>query len=257
MPPQTSEVLFGRHPVLEALEAGRPCQRLLFARGSGGPVINAIYAKVRELKLPYDVQERQALDRIADGNHQGVIAYVAERAYADYEDMLKGLKAQQGFVVFLDGIQDPHNLGAIVRSAHAAGADAVVVPERGAAGLNATVAKAAAGALEHMPVCRVKNLPRALLAARDAGLWLTGLASDGERRFFELDFSGSVGLVVGSEGAGLRRLVREHCDFVAHIPMARPEVGSFNASVAAGLGLYEIFRQRSTPGGERPVPSAD
>ena len=249
MPALNTDIVFGRHPVLEALNAGRPCQRLLLARGSGGPVIDAIYAKARELGLPFDVQERQALDRVAGGNHQGVVAYMAEHEYADYGALLEEIDRQKAFVVFLDSIQDPHNLGAIVRSAHAAGADAVVVPQRGAAGLGATVAKASAGALEHLPVCRVKNLPRALKEARDAGMWLTGLAPDGERGFFELDFNGPVGLVVGAEGSGLRPLVQRHCDFVAHIPMARPEVGSFNASVAAGLALYEVFRQRRAAAG--------
>lgn len=249
-----ADLLFGRHPVAEALDAGRPCHRLLFARGSHGPDIDALFDHAKRLGIPFDVQDRAALDRLVGPRHQGVVAYVAARAYADYDSQLANLDPDHGFVVFLDGIQDPHNLGAIIRSAHAAGADFVVVPQRGAAGLTGTVAKAAAGALEHLPVCRVNNLQRALKTAGQAGLWLTGLAPDGDRDFFELDFRGPVGLVVGAEGKGLRRLVRQSCDFVATIPMARPQVGSFNASVAAGLALYEVFRQRHRPPDDNHTP---
>jgi len=242
-------MIWGRHPVLEALKAGRPCQRLVVAQGSHGPAIDEIFALAKEAGVPFDMQDRLLLDRAAGPQHQGVIAYLAARAYASYEEVLIRLDPRAAFLVFLDGIQDPHNLGAIIRSACAVGADAVVIQERGAAGLTGAAARASAGAVEHLPVCRVNNLGRALALAREAGLWITGLAPDGERPFTAVDYRGPCALVVGSEGTGMRRLVREGCDFVVQIPMGRAQLGSFNASVAAGLVLYEVFRQRHSPPG--------
>ena len=220
------------------------------AQGSHGQAIDEIFALARQAGIPFDVQERGLLDRAAGPQHQGVIAYLAARAYASFEDLLISLDARRAFLVFLDSIQDPHNLGAIIRSAHAVGADGVVIQERGAAGLTGAAARASAGAVEHLPVCRVNNLARALALAKESGLWITGLAPDGERDFTAVDFSGPCGLVVGSEGTGMRRLVREHCDFVVQIPMGRAQIGSFNASVAAGLVLYEVFRQRRLAPGQ-------
>lgn len=221
----------------------------MIAQGSHGPAIDEIFALAKQAGIPFDVQERNLLDRAVGPQHQGVIAHLAARAYASFEEILIGLDLRTAFLVFLDGIQDPHNLGAIIRSAHAVGADAVVIQERGAAGLTGAAARASAGAIEHLPVCRVNNLGRALALAKETGLWITGLAPDGERSFTEVDFKGPCGLVVGSEGAGLRRLVREGCDFVVQIPMGRAQIGSFNASVAAGLVLYEVFRQRRPTSG--------
>lgn len=237
-------MVFGRHPVLEALRSGRPCQRLVVAAGSHGPAIDEIFERARQAGIPFDVQDRGLLDRAAGPHHQGVVAFLAARAYAPFEEVLAALDPRLAFLVFLDSIQDPHNLGAIIRSAHAVGADGVVVQERGAAGLTPAAARASAGAVEHLPVCRVANLPRALDQAKEAGLWLTGLAPGAGRSFAEVDFHGPCGLVVGSEGKGMRRLVRQRCDFVVEIPMARAQIGSFNASVAAGVVLYEVFRQR-------------
>ncbi|MBM3280484.1 MAG: 23S rRNA (guanosine(2251)-2'-O)-methyltransferase RlmB [Candidatus Handelsmanbacteria bacterium] len=240
-------MIWGRRPVLEALKAGRPCQRLLVAQGSHGPAIDEIFALAKEAGVPFDMQDRLLLDRAAGPQHQGVIAYLAARAYASYEEVLIRLDPRVPFLVFLDGIKDPHNLGAIIRSACAVGADAVVIQERGAAGLTGAAARASAGAVEHLPVCRVNNLGRALALAREAGLWITGLAPDGKHPFTAVDYRGPCALVVGSEGTGMRRLVREGCDFVVQIPMGRAQLGSFNASVAAGLVLYEVFRQRHSP----------
>jgi len=240
-PPQT---LCGRHPVLEALKAGHPIQRLLIAKGSHGPVVDEIFTQARQQRIPYDLKDRPFLDRIAGARHQGIVAYVAAHPYADYAQLLQNLDRSRAFLLFLDQIQDPHNLGAILRSAHAVGADALVIPERNAAGLNATAAKAAAGAAAHLPVCRVPNLQRALQQARDLGLWLIGLTADGDHNFTTLDFTTPCALVIGNEEKGLRRLIRKTCDFTAHIPMAQAQIGSFNASVAAALTLYEVFRQR-------------
>jgi len=244
MDEQERDIIWGRHPVLEALRAGRSVQRILLADGGRGEVVDEIFELARQSKIPYDVRERSALDRIAGSRHQGVIAYMAARAYADYEALLGELDPQRAFLVFLDQIQDPHNLGAIIRSAHAAGADAVVLPRRGACGLTATAVKVAAGAAEHLPVCQVDNIQKALQKASAAGLWIAGLDAAGDTDMGSVDYNRACALVVGSEGKGLRRMVAERCDFLVSIPMARGEVGSFNASVAAGIALYEVFRQR-------------
>lgn len=238
------DILFGRRPVLAALQSERPVHRLLLVRGGRGDVVDEIRALARRLGVPLDMRDRSALDRAAaGGNHQGVVALLAARSYADFEQVLSGAR-ESGFLVFLDGIQDPHNLGAILRTAHALGADAAVIPRRGGAGLTSTAAKAAAGAAEQFPLCRVANLRQALTRARGAGLWVTGLDAAGGRSFDSLDFSGPGALVVGAEGRGLRPLVRQSCDFVARIPMGREQAGSLNASVAAGIALHEVFRQR-------------
>lgn len=238
------DMIWGRRPVLEALRAGRTVQRLLVAKGAHGEVIDEIFELARKAQIAYDLRDRVALDRLAGAQHQGVVAYMTARSYADFDEMLAGLDAERAFVVFLDQIQDPHNLGAIMRSAHAAGADAVVVPRRGACGLTATAVKAAAGAAEYLPVCQVDNIQKALQQAHAVGLWIVGLAAEGDTDFTDVDYRRACALVVGSEGKGLRRLVAERCDFLVRIPMAREEVGSFNASVAAGITLYEVFRQR-------------
>lgn len=244
--PASHEVIFGRQPVLAALTTGRALRRVIIARGAHGPAIDEIFERAREGRVLYDLRDRQEVDRAAGPGrvHQGVVALLAARAYVDYAELLQGLDAQRAFLVFLDGIQDPHNLGAIIRSAHAVGANGLVFPARGAAGLTSAAVKASAGAADFLPVCQVGNLSRALGQARDAGLWITGLVPEAGRDFTEGDFTGPVALVVGSEGKGMRRLVRAACDVEVCIPMARAEIGSLNASVAAALALYEVFRQR-------------
>lgn len=248
--PGGEDVLFGRRPVLAALQSERPVHRLLLVRGGRGGMVDEIRGCARRLGVPVDLRDRSALDRAAGGgNHQGVVALLAARSYADFGPVLSAAR-EAGFLLFLDGIQDPHNLGAILRTAHALGADAAVIPRRGGAGLTPAAAKAAAGAVEELPLCRVANLVRAITQARDAGLWVTGLDAAGDRPFDALDFTGPGALVVGAEGRGLRPLVRESCDFLARIPMGREQAGSMNASVAAGIALYEVFRQRR--GGAAP-----
>lgn len=240
--------MYGRRPVLAVLEEGRSVRRLLLARGGHGDVVDDIVRRAREAGIPFDLLDRAALDRTAGGgNHQGAIALLAARDYADYEQVIAAA-GPAAFLLFLDNIQDPHNLGAILRTAHALGVDAAILPRRGGVGLTATVAKASAGAVDRIPVCRVGNLRRAIDQARDAGLWITGLDPEGDRSFGDLDFTGPGGLVVGAEGHGLRRLVREGCDFVARIPMGRISAGSLNASVAAGIVLFEVHRQRESAG---------
>ena len=221
-------------------------RRLLIARGSRGEAVDEVYRLARQRDIPFDVRDRTALDRAAEGAvHQGVVAYCAARNYADFDALLDELDTAASLVVFLDGIQDPHNLGAIIRSAYVAGADGVVLPARGSAGITAAVVKASAGAVDYLPICRVGNLARAVRQASAAGLWITGLVPEAERDFGDVDYSGPGALVIGGEARGLRRLVREACDFLVSIPMSRAEIGSLNASVAAGIVLYEVFRQRT------------
>ena len=238
------ELIFGRHPVLEALKSGRSVQRLIIAKGARGAAVDDIFAQAQEAHIPYDVRERALLDRAAGTHHQGVIAYLAARSYADFGHLVSDLDPHKAFLVFLDRIQDPHNLGAIIRSAHAVQADGIVLQARGAAGLTGAAAKAAAGAVEYIPISRVRNLQRALQQAKEAGLWIVGLEAEGSHSFTEIDYRVPCALVIGSESKGLRRLVRAKCDFSVRIPMGRQEIGSFNASVAAGIVLYEVFRQR-------------
>ncbi len=187
---------------------------------------------------------RQALDRMASGAvHQGVIATLAAKAYVEIEDVLDRL-ARPGLVVVLDGVEDPHNLGAIIRTAHAAGADVVVIPERRAAGLTPAAAKAAAGAVEYLPVARVTNIARTIEMLKERNYWVVGLDERAEKTFREIDYRGGCALVLGAEGHGLHQLVRQKCDFLASIPVSGP-LGSLNVSVAAGIVLFEAARQRA------------
>jgi 23S rRNA (guanosine2251-2'-O)-methyltransferase len=236
-------LIAGIHPVREALRAGRPIDRVLIVKGAGGPRLQELIDLCRERGIPVRFEPRGQLDRAANGApHQGVIAYGSAEQYASLEDTA----ASGGLHVVLDGIEDPHNLGAIIRTAHAAGAAAVVIPERRAAGLTETVARAAAGALAHLPVVRVNNLNRALEALKKAGYWIYGLDERGTQTYDQVQFLDRAAIVVGAEGRGLHEQVAKHCDFLVRIPMAG-KVASLNASVAAGVMLFEW--KRRAPGG--------
>ncbi len=237
------DLIWGRHPVLEALRAERPLRRLLIAKGAHGPVIDEIFARARQAHIPYDLRDKTQLDRLAGPRHQSVVAYAAAATYADFDHVLDHLP-NQALLIFLDQVQDPHNLGAIIRSAHALGAQGVVVPAREAAGLSPASLKAAAGATQHLPVCRVDNLQKALQKAAACGLFIAGLDAQGELPLTTADFTQPCALVIGSEGKGLRRMVQKRCDALLHIPMQHEAIGSLNASVAAGIALYEVLRQR-------------
>lgn len=235
-------LLAGIHPVREALRAGRALDRLVIARGAAGGRIDELVRMARERGIPVRFEPREALDRLAGaGPHQGVVALGAAIQYRELEDVLEGAR----LAVVLDGVEDPHNLGAIVRTAHAAGAAAVIVPERRAAGLTETVAKAAAGALEYLPVARVGNLSRALETLKQHGFWIYGLDERGDQDYHRTDFAAPTALVLGGEGHGLHDLVRRHCDFLVRIPMAGP-IASLNVSVAAGVVLFEWRRRQSS-----------
>lgn len=231
--------LAGIHPVREALRAGRPLDRLLVVKGAGGPRVQELIELARQRGIPVRFESREHLDRAAGGaNHQGVVALGAAERYASLTDTVAG----RGLHVVLDGVEDPHNLGAIVRTAHAAGAAAVVIPERRAAGLTETVGRAAAGALAYLPVVRVANINRALEDLKSAGYWIYGLDERGQEPYDRVQYTTPTALVLGGEGRGLHQSVAKHCDFLVSIPMSG-EVASLNVSVAAGVVLFEWRRR--------------
>ena len=241
--------LAGFHAVEEALVAGHPLDRILVARGQHGGRIQKILDLARSRGVPVRFEDRIQLDRAAAAeHHQGVVAFTAAREALDIEDLLAGrsqrdVQAADQLLVLLDGIEDPHNVGAIVRTALAAGAAGLIIPERRAAGLTDTVARVSAGALAHLPVVRVKNLARAMEQLKEAGFWLIGLDERAEKSYTEVDYKGRIGIVMGSEGTGLHDLVRKRCDFLVSIPTTGP-VRSLNVSVAAGVVLFEALRHR-------------
>ena len=233
-------LLAGIHPVREALRAARALDRVLIAKGSAGPRIQEIVDLCRNAQIPVRFEPREALDRVARGvSHQGVVAFGAAHSYVD----LSTVAGSAHLLVVLDGVEDPHNLGAIIRTAHAVGADAVVIPERRSAPLTETVARSAAGALEHLPVARVTNISRALEDLKRAGFWIYGLDERALTPYTEANFAARTVLVLGAEGAGLHELVKKHCDLLLRIPMAGA-VSSLNVSVAAGVVLFEWRRLR-------------
>src|SRR5437773_8911751 len=239
--------LTGIHAVKEALEAQRPIDRIAIAKGRQDTRIEEIVQLARKQSIPVRFEDRGQLDRPANSkDHQGVVALAAARAAATLEDILavaNSGRGQMGLIVLLDGVEDPHNLGAIVRTALAAGAHGVVIPERRAAGLTDTVARSSAGALAHLAVARVTNLVRTMEELKEAGYWLVGLDEEGAKSYTEVDFTSPMGIVLGSEGQGLHELTRKRCDFVVSLPTTGP-VKSLNVSVAAGVVLFEALRQR-------------
>lgn len=233
-------ILVGIHPVREALAAGRPLDRVLIAKGAGGPRIQEIIDLCRQHKVNLRFEPRESLDRSSAGSarHQGVIAFGAEKRYDSFDDILT-----HELIIVLDGVEDPHNLGAILRTASAAGAGAVIIPERRAVGVTETVAKAAAGALEHVPIVRVTNIAQSLEKLKKTGYWIYGLDERGDRNYTEANFDPKSVLVLGAEGHGLHENVRKACDFLVRIPMSGP-IPSLNVSVAAGIVLFDWKRQR-------------
>ncbi len=235
--------LTGFHAIEEALAAGRPLDRIVVARGRHGERIAAVVHLAKSRGVPVRFEDRLQLDRLAGTReHQGIAALAAAKPAVELEDLLRA-KGSRGLLVLLDGVEDPHNLGAIVRTSLAAGAEGVVIPERRAAGLSDTVERASAGALAHLPVARVKNLVRAMDDMKERGYWLVGLDERAEKSYTDVDLSGSVGIVLGGEGQGLHELTRKRCDFLVSIPTVGP-VRSLNVSVAAGVILFEAVRQR-------------
>lgn len=235
----------GRNAVIEAFRAGKPIDKLFVLDGCQDGPVRSIIREAKKHDTIINYVEKERLDQISEtGKHQGVIAYAAAYEYAEVEDILKIAeeKGEQPFIILLDNIEDPHNLGAIIRTANLAGAHGIIIPKRRAVGLTATVAKTSAGALNYTPVAKVTNLTKTIEELKEKGLWFVCADMSGEV-MYKLDLKGAIGLVIGSEGEGVSRLVKEKCDFTASIPM-KGNIDSLNASVAAGVLAYEIVRQR-------------
>lgn len=235
----------GKNPVLEALKSGRTIEKLLIARGSSEGSIREIIKRAREKRIVIQEVDRQRLDDLCQsGAHQGVVAFVTPYSYATLDDLLERAreKGEDPFIIVLDGITDPHNLGAIIRTAECCGAHGVVIPKRRSVGLTPAAIKASAGAVEYLPVAKVTNTASALEELKQKGLWAAGADMDGEG-YMGQNLTGPIALVIGSEGEGIGRLVKEKCDFLVSIPQ-RGRVESLNASVAAGILMYEVVRQR-------------
>ncbi len=236
----------GRNPVIEALRAGTELNRVMIAEGAKGAPIDTIVSLCQESKVLYEFVPKAKLERMSDtGNHQGVIAMGAAYRYYDIDHMIELAQSrnEEPFIIVLDEIKDPYNLGSIIRTADAVGAHGVIIPKRRAAALTAMVAKASAGAIEYVPVARVVNIAKALDELKDKGLWIFGADIEGPDTYYKSDLKGPVALVIGSEGRGMNRLVKERCDILINIPMGSG-VSSLNASVAGAIIMYEIRRQR-------------
>lgn len=237
--------LEGRNAILEALRNGRDMEKLMVIKGSAEGTIKRIIAQASKKGVVIQEVSRQKLDELSQTkNHQGVIAVVSAHNYATVEEILEYAqsKGEPPFIVILDGITDPHNLGAIIRSAECAGAHGVIIPKHRSVGLNVTVGKTSAGAIEYIPVARVTNIVKTMEQLKKQGLWFACADMKG-LDYFDTDMKGAIGVVIGSEGDGVSRLVKENCDFTVAIPMYG-KIASLNASVAAGLLLYEVVRQR-------------
>ncbi len=236
-----SRMTAGIHPVREALRARRVLEKVLIAKGTSGPRIQEIIELCREQSVPVRFELREALDRAGKGaSHQGVIAYGAAHGFVDLNDVMEGAN----LLVVLDGVEDPHNLGAIIRTAHAAGANGVVIPERRSASLTETVSRASAGALEYLPIARVTNVSQTLESLKGKGFWIYGLDERSKALYNELEYARPTVIVLGGEGKGLHQGVQKHCDELVRIPMAGA-VSSLNVSVAAGIVLFEWNRRHS------------
>lgn len=235
----------GRNAVLEAFRSGKSVDKLFVLSGSQDGPVRTIVREARKHDTILSFVSKERLDGMSQtGHHQGVIAQVASYEYAAVDEILERAREKQEppFLILLDGIEDPHNLGAILRTANTAGAHGVIIPKHRAAGLTATVAKTSAGAINYTPVAKVTNMAQTIERLKEEGIWFVCADMDGEP-MYRLDLKGPIGLVIGNEGEGVSRLVREKCDFVATIPM-KGEIESLNASVAAGILAYEIVRQR-------------
>lgn len=240
------EIIAGKHPVLEAMKAGRALNKIFLYKEAQRHLVQPIMEEAKERGIVVQLVDKRKLDQLApEMQHQGVVAQAAAIAYAEVEDLLaRAAKSGEApFIVLLDEIEDPHNLGSILRTADCTGVHGVIVPKRRSAGLTAVVAKTSAGAVEYVPVARVANLVQTMEKLKEAGLWIAGADAGAPQSFHRTKLTGPLAVVIGSEGKGLSRLVREKCDFILSLPMFG-HVNSLNASVAAGVILYEVVRQR-------------
>lgn len=242
--PAGEDVIAGRQPVREALKAGRPLHRLLLRQGLEERIRVELTSLAREQGVPVHLVDGRRLDALARGlNHQGVVAIALAKGYVELDDLLAAAAGGPATLLLLDGVQDPQNLGSLLRSADAAGIAGVIIPRRRAAGLTAAVGRASAGAMEYVPVARVGNLAQIMERLKEEAFWIVGADMNGEHVPWEVDMTGRVALVIGGEGTGLGRLVRERCDYVVRIPM-QGRVSSLNAAVAGALLMFEVVRQR-------------
>ena len=242
----SDEIIYGRNAVTEAIKSGMTINKLLISSGEVSGSLKVITALAKENHILYQFVDKNKLSEITGTkNHQGVALYTAAGTYCEIEDILHKAeeKGEAPFVIILDEIQDPHNFGAIIRTADAVGAHGIVIPRRRSVQLTGTVAKTSAGASAHVSVARVSNIPAAIDTLKEAGLWIAGTDLSGTVPFYEADFKGPIGIVIGSEGGGMGALVAKKCDFIVTIPM-QGTVSSLNASVAAGVILYEVFKER-------------
>lgn len=239
------DYIIGKNPVIEALKSERDINKILIAEGSQGGQMQQVIGMAKEANVMVQFVPKKKIDQIADGIHQGVIAQVAAYEYAEIEDLFAAAekKNEAPFFLLLDEIEDPHNLGSIMRTADASGAHGIIIPKRRAVGLTATVAKASTGAIEYIPVVRVTNMARTIDELKEKGVWIAGTDASAKQDYRDLDGTLPLGLVIGSEGKGMGRLIRDKCDFLLSLPMAG-QVTSLNASVAASLLMYEVYRKR-------------
>ncbi|HLR22747.1 MAG TPA: 23S rRNA (guanosine(2251)-2'-O)-methyltransferase RlmB [Pseudogracilibacillus sp.] len=243
------EMIIGKNPVLEAIRSGRTIHKILLSDAINKRVEQDMMKQAKKNKVIVQKVPRKRLDQLTDGSHQGVLAYVSNYSYFTIDDILQNAANRQEipFIMILDELEDPHNLGAILRTADAAGAHGIIIPKRRSALLTQTVAKASAGAIEHIPVARVTNIGRAIDYLKEKHIWVVGTDETGEKDYRTLDGQTAIALVIGNEGNGMTRLVKEKCDWLIQLPM-QGNIPSLNASVAASLLMYEIFRKRNPLG---------
>jgi len=241
-----ADLITGKNPVLEALKAGRPINKIMLAQGLNQASMKEISRLAKERNIPYQLVERKKLDSLAEKNtHQGIIAQTGVKEYVEWEDIIENAlqKGEDPLLLVLDNLEDPRNLGAILRTTDAVGAHGLIIPKHRSVPLTVGVARSSAGAIEHVPVARVTNLATTLERLKEKGCWIVGTDPQAEQNYFEADLKGPLAVVLGSEGKGIGRLVKEKCDFLVSIPMLG-HVNSLNVSVAGALLLYEITRQR-------------
>lgn len=239
------DLIVGRNPVIEALKSGRSVNKVMISEGINQKAFKQLEQASKVAGTIVQRVPKNKLDQLADGNHQGVIAYVAAYQYASLEDLFHQAdkKNESPFFIILDGLEDPHNLGSIMRTADATGAHGIIIPKRRSVGLTATVAKTSAGAIEYVPIVRVTNIADTIDELKERNIWVVGTEADGKEDYRSLDGETSIALVIGSEGKGMSRLVKDKCDWTVSLPM-KGKVSSLNASVASSLLLYEIYRKR-------------
>lgn len=240
------EMIIGKNPVLEALQSGRPINKIIISEQLNKNTERELHQMAKKANTIIQKVPKKRIDQLSKGRHQGIIAYVTAYDYATIEEIVENArrKEQLPFIIILDEIEDPHNLGAILRTADATGVHGVIIPKRRAVGLTETVAKTSAGAIEHIPVARVTNIAKTIDELKEQNIWVVGTDEEGSKDYRTLDGDTAIALVIGNEGKGISRLVKEKCDWTIHLPM-KGSIPSLNASVAAGILMYEIYRERN------------